>query len=187
MAGRYILLEFERIFQISYESETPNLTICDTQIDEFIDICRGKKAYKKGRVFELKSQGKYEANADLIPYFSSDGLLVSERLYFSLKEFLLGSGQWLECEYKKTKYFYFDTSVVLNAIDYDASGCKYIDGYLVSINPVVFKPLNFDSVFLFRVPREGDNKPIWLFATESFKKLFEQLSVKNIKFDSPKI
>jgi hypothetical protein len=87
----------------------------------------------------------------------------------------------------KNEIFYFDTSVVINAIDYEASGCKYLDGYLVSINPIVFKPLNFDSVFLFRAPREGDGKPIWLFATESFKKLFEQLSVKNIKFNDPKI
>jgi hypothetical protein len=135
----------------------------------------------------LKAQGKYEENADVIPYFYSDGILVSEKLHLALRELFLGSGQWLECRYGKTKYFYFDTSVVINAIDYEASGCKYLDGYLVSINPIVFKPLNFDSVFLFRAPREGDGKPIWLFATESFKKLFEQLSVKNIKFNDPKI
>ncbi|KKE80956.1 hypothetical protein N481_25330 [Pseudoalteromonas luteoviolacea S4047-1] len=58
---------------------------------------------------------------------------------------------------------------------------------MVSIYPIVFKPINFDSIFLFKVPRKPDGKPIWLFATESLKKLLESLSIKGIKFEDPKI
>ncbi|AOT10385.1 hypothetical protein S4054249_21160 [Pseudoalteromonas luteoviolacea] len=95
----------QHIFQISYESEAARLTICDSQLNEFLDICRGKKLYKKGQVFELKAQGKHELNVDVVPYFYSGGILVSERLYLALYEPLCGSGQWIECIYLKKSIF----------------------------------------------------------------------------------
>lgn len=140
-------------------------------------------------MFFLENLGKCSVDKDIeiIPYFYSEGILVNESLLFKLKDILKGSGQWIECKYKDISYFYFQTSVVLDAIDYEASGCKFIDGYMVSIDPIVFKNIDYGSINLFKVPRKEDGKPIWFFATESFKNSLEKLGVKNLRFVAAKI
>jgi hypothetical protein len=75
----------------------------------------------------------------------------------------------------------------LDVIDYDASGCKFIDGYMVSIDPLVFKNMDYSSINLFKVPRKEDGKPKWLFATKSFKNTVEKLGVGNLSFVTAKI
>lgn len=177
------------IFQIHYETEEPNLSVCESQRDEFLDICRGKRKYQEGKFFCLESRDRFpvDKTIEIIPYFFSEGILVNESLFFKLKEILKGSGQWIECRYNDINYYYFQTSIVLDAIDYEASGCKFIDGYMVSIDPIVFKVIDYGSTNLFRIPRKEDGKPIWLFATELFKNQLEKLGVKNIRFVEAKI
>lgn len=177
------------IYQIHYKSEQPSLTVCESQINEFLDICRGKLECQKGKVFCLENLGKFpiDKSIEIIPYFYSEGILVNESLFVKLKDILKDSGQWIECKYKDLSYFYFQTSVVLDAINYEASGCKFIDGYMVSIDPIIFKHIDYGSINLFKIPRKEDGKPIWLFATESFKNSIEKLGVQNLRFVAPKI
>ena len=187
--GVIFLSESVSIFQIAYETEQQSLTICESQIDEFLDICQDKIKYRDGKVFHLEKLGKLpiDTTVEIIPYFYSEGILVNESLYLNLKDPLNSSGQWIKCNYGQVPYFYFKTSVVIDSIDYDASGCKYIDGYMVSINPIVFRDIDYGSINLFKIPRKEDGKSIWFFATESFKALIEQLNISNIKFVAPKI
>jgi hypothetical protein len=177
------------IFQIHYKSEQPNLTVCESQMDEFLSICNGELKYQKGNVFRLDNLGKLpvDESIDIIPYFYSGGILVSEPLYLKLEGVLKDSGQWFECKYIERSYFYFQTSVILDVIDYDASGCKFIDGYMVSIDPIVFKNMDYSSINLFKVPRKEDGKPIWFFATKSFKNTVEKFGVSNLNFVTAKI
>jgi hypothetical protein len=177
------------IFQILYKSEYPSLTICESQIDEFLGICNSELDYQTGKVFNLENLGKFpiDHTIDIIPYFYSDGILVSESLFIKLKDVFGDSGQWIACKYKDLRYFYFLTSIVLDAIDYEVSGCKYIDGYMVSIDPIIFKSMDYSSIYLFRIPRRDDDKPIWLFATEQFKNTMKELGVSNLRFVVSKI
>jgi hypothetical protein len=97
------------IFQIHYKSEQPNLTVCESQMDEFLSICNGELEYQKGNVFRLDNLGKLpvDESIDIIPYFYSGGILVSEALYLKLEGILKDSGQWFDCKYIGRSFFLF--------------------------------------------------------------------------------
>mgnify|MGYP000175331747 CR=1 FL=1 len=131
--------------------------------------------------------GKYKLSDEKIFYrLICDGILVRTALKNELEDFLGNVGYWVNFEFKGEKYYYFHTTNVIDAINYETSGCRYIEGYMVSINPIIFKELDYANSPLFRVPRE-DGTPIWLFASELFFSKLEELGVKGVKARKPQI
>ena len=47
--------------------------------------------------------------------------------------------------------------------------------------------MDYSSINLFKVPRKEDGKPIWFFATKSFKNTVEKFGVSNLNFVTAKI
>lgn len=179
------------MFQIRGEEGNPTFAVATPDQKEFSRLREENIQPTDGHYLnlELLSLGneKYGLTEDNIFYdFFCDGILVTSILKEQLEGFLKSVGYWIDFRYKNYTYHYFHTTKVVDAIDYEASGCRYIEGFLVSINPIVFKELDYSSSPLFRVPRE-DGKPIWLFASDLFFAKLKELGVKGVIPRNPQI
>jgi len=179
------------VFQIREEEGIPTFVIAESDQEQFWRLTGENIKPDSGQFLKLdllnSGSGKYSLTEDNILYdFFCDGILVSPKLKKELEEFLSNVGYWIEFQYEGNKYHYFHTTKVMDAIDYKASGCRYIEGFLASINPIVFNELDYTGSPLFRVPRE-DGKPIWLFTSDLFFSKLNELGFEGVKARKPQI
>ncbi|MCF2860883.1 hypothetical protein ABMY44_01730 [Pseudoalteromonas sp. Cnat2-41] len=132
-------------------------------------------------VLELKTSDSHVSENGLSDFigFYSYGLLMKSHVYKALNEVLKPFGEFLEMTFNSQIYYYFNTTVVQDVVDYSNSEFEEFEGYVTGINRLCFNKVQRNSPCIFKLKGLENQPPV---LTEDFVNLVLQNKFTGLNF-----
>ncbi|QLJ07232.1 imm11 family protein [Pseudoalteromonas sp. JSTW] len=172
-----------KFYKFEFDEKYRFLTINDNKDD--ISFLRRQlsngKLVKSNKVLELiasESHHSADSLADFIGFYSY-GLLMKSNVYGVLRNYLKPFGEFLEMTFNSEIYYYFNTTAVVDVVDFSNSEFEEYDGYITGINRLCFKEIPNLTQKIFKMKGLENQPPI---LTEEFVNLVQRYEFTGLKF-----